>query len=313
MGIFDYLLVQRPEQERQRQQDADLRRMQEAQQGFMASLSGESLADMSLPEVMRLVQQQEQVGLEGGVVQDQLDYLQGLESSRIDRDAAAQQAAIAAGAFNTGTVDPGDYTQDSYASALDVYGETGSMSDAFRQLERVEDPVQPIDPYGPIGSGMMRVPDPATGMMRDIPVPGSREYESRAVAINELSSGIQQADDLMREIDETGGESFGARSKTQSLLFNQLIGRLSSMVGAGVLQPAEFERLASALVDPTDYMSRFRSNTSLKAPYELLRSQLYQKQQEALARMLGQGGVTISPPSPNAPPAPPPGTVPVRR
>lgn len=98
MGIFNYLLTQKPlmDQRQAKLDEADA--LQETQAQFHAGLQGQDLSQMGLSDVMDLVREQESIGLSGGVLQDHMDYLQGetSEVAAFDRGAAGRQQAVQA-------------------------------------------------------------------------------------------------------------------------------------------------------------------------------------------------------------------------
>lgn len=160
---------------------------------------------------------------------------------------------------------------------------------------------------GTIGTGMQRVVD-AAGNVREVPVPGSAEYAKRVQPIMDTQRGLNLVQRMIQEIDQTGGDFYGARSKRQNLIFQQVVSVLGTLANAGVLQEGEAERYLSAVGDPTSIGSRFRTAEQLKEPYKELERTLL-KRQGALYDVLT--GEVIPPmvglPEDSAEPPPPPG------
>jgi hypothetical protein len=227
---------------------------------------GGPVSGQALPELLDRAFQMEGQGFSSDIVTDQIQFLQGEQSKR-DAEQRARDQPLG---FNVGTYNPRDYTAESWANAQEIYQSTKDPVAASRALERFE---EPTSPFGAIGQGMARVEGP-DGQVREVPIPGSREYAARVQPIQETRYAMDVARRLISEIEDTGGESFGAASKRQNLLYNQMLSVLGQLTNAGVLQQGELERFSQALQNPTDYTARIRTDKSLKAPYEELVRQL---------------------------------------
>jgi hypothetical protein len=149
-------------------------------------------------------------------------------------------------------------------------------------------------------------------------LPGSAPFQKITGEVSSLERGLDLTRQMFQEIEETGGDTFGARSKRQELLYQQTLGLIGQLSNQGVISPGEAERLSGALVNPTDYASRMRGNETIQAPYKELYRQLAMAREQKIRELTaGMGGTPPIPPIGVPPidtstrPAPPPGFVPL--
>ena len=263
----------------------------------LASVGPGGIAEAPLSGLVALSARMAERGMKPpDILQDRIDQLQAEQeaATAYQRSIALQQLQDQAAAQRLERGGEIDEARVRLQAQLDA-GRDATALEREKELARYKAEIEGGGSggvkLGAVGTGMARVRGP-DGSVRDVPIPGSPEYAARVKPIVETKRGLDLVQGMLREIDETGGDMFGARAKRQDILFNQVVSVLGSLANAGVLQAGEAQRFLDSVGDPTSLGSRFKTKASMKSAYQELERQLLNAQGEQYGILQGE----IAPP-----------------